>query len=72
MCKSHRERRLAIGSGFYGVDIKDRNGTPFIIEVNDNPSLEAGEDEHSPGLYNKIIAHLLGDGETPAGSDPAR
>ena len=62
----------AIGSGFYGVDIKDRDGTPFVIEVNDNPSLEAGEDEHSPGLYRKIIAHLLGDGETPTGADPAR
>jgi glutathione synthase/RimK-type ligase-like ATP-grasp enzyme len=51
----------AIGRGFYGVDIKDRDGTPFVIEVNDNPSLEAGEDEHSPGLYRKIIGHLLGD-----------
>lgn len=54
----------AIGRGFYGVDIKDRDGTPFVIEVNDNPSLEGGEDEHSPGLYQKIISHLLGDGET--------
>jgi glutathione synthase/RimK-type ligase-like ATP-grasp enzyme len=56
----------AIGRGFYGVDIKDRDGTPFVIEVNDNPSLEAGEDEHSPGLYGKIIAHLLGDGGSTA------
>jgi glutathione synthase/RimK-type ligase-like ATP-grasp enzyme len=51
----------AIGSGFYGVDIKDQDGTPFVIEVNDNPSLEGGEDEHSPGLYRRIIGHLLGD-----------
>jgi len=40
--------------------------------VNDNPSLEAGEDEHSPGLYRKIIGHLLGDGEAPEGSGPGR
>jgi glutathione synthase/RimK-type ligase-like ATP-grasp enzyme len=54
----------AIGDGFYGVDIKDRDGTPYVIEVNDNPSLEAGEDEHSPLLYRKIIGHLLGGGES--------
>jgi glutathione synthase/RimK-type ligase-like ATP-grasp enzyme len=57
----------AIGRGFYGVDIKDREGTPFVIEVNDNPSLEGGEDEYSPGLYRKIIGHLIGDGGRPAG-----
>lgn len=62
----------AIGRGLYGVDIKDSDGTPYVIEVNDNPSLEGGEDEHSPGLYGRIINHLLGEGETPAGSDPAR
>jgi len=59
----------AIGGGFYGVDIKDREGTPYVIEVNDNPSLEGGEDEHAPGLYRRIIARLLGDGEgEPAGA----
>jgi glutathione synthase/RimK-type ligase-like ATP-grasp enzyme len=52
----------AIGRGLYGVDIKDREGTPYVIEVNDNPSLEGGEDEHSPGLYQRIIGHLIGDG----------
>jgi len=49
----------AIGSGLYGVDIKERNGDTYVIEVNDNPSLEGGEDEHYPNIYEKIISHLL-------------
>jgi glutathione synthase/RimK-type ligase-like ATP-grasp enzyme len=53
----------AVVEGFYGVDIKDLDGVPYVIEVNDNPSLEGGEDEHSPGLYRKIVGHLLGDVE---------
>ena len=40
----------AIGNGLYGVDIKNNNGDACVIEVNDNPSLESGEDAHYPGL----------------------
>jgi glutathione synthase/RimK-type ligase-like ATP-grasp enzyme len=49
----------AIGSGLYGVDIKNNNGDACVIEVNDNPSLESGEDEYYPDVYPKIIGHLL-------------
>ena len=31
-----------IGNGLYGVDLKEIDGKAIIIEVNDNPSLEAG------------------------------
>lgn len=31
-----------IGDGLYGIDIKELNGKYYIIEVNDNPSLDAG------------------------------
>ncbi len=50
----------AIGDGLYGVDIKKSDGHACVIEVNDNPSLESGEDAHYPQVYQKIVAHLLG------------
>lgn len=31
-----------IGNGLYGVDLKDWHGHPIVIEVNDNPSIDAG------------------------------
>lgn len=31
-----------IGRGLYGVDVKERDGKFFIMEVNDNPNIEAG------------------------------
>ncbi|MGB5695774.1 MAG: RimK family protein [Polyangiales bacterium] len=34
-----------IGDGLYGVDIKDVNGRPLVMEVNDNPSIEAGGED---------------------------
>lgn len=49
----------AIGSGMYGVDIKESNGKLYVIEVNDNPSLEGGEDAHYPGMFRKIISYLM-------------
>jgi glutathione synthase/RimK-type ligase-like ATP-grasp enzyme len=49
----------AIGNGMYGVDIKESNGKLYVIEVNDNPSLEGGEDAHYPDMFHKIISYLL-------------
>ncbi|OPY38499.1 MAG: Glutamate--LysW ligase ArgX [Methanoregula sp. PtaU1.Bin051] len=49
----------AIGHGLYGVDIKNNNGDACVIEVNDNPSLESGEDQCYPDVYRKIINHLF-------------
>jgi hypothetical protein len=43
----------------YGVDIKESNGKLYVIEVNDNPSLEGGEDAHYPDMFHKIISYLL-------------
>ena len=49
----------AIGKGMYGVDIKESNGKLYVIEVNDNPSLEGGEDAHYPDMFQKIISYLM-------------
>jgi glutathione synthase/RimK-type ligase-like ATP-grasp enzyme len=49
----------AIGHGLYGVDLKTTNGDCCVIEVNDNPSLEGGEDAAYPDVYARIINHLL-------------
>jgi len=52
----------AIGRGLYGVDIKECDGVPYVIEVNDNPSLEGGEDTSYPDLNRRIVAALVGEG----------
>ena len=49
----------AIGDGLYGVDIKEGAAGPCVIEVNDNPSLEGGEDTAYPGVYREIVHTLL-------------
>ncbi|HVO78142.1 MAG TPA: RimK family alpha-L-glutamate ligase [Methanomassiliicoccales archaeon] len=49
----------AIGNGLYGVDLKEAKGGVFVIEVNDNPSLDDGEDAHYPDIYHRIVRKLL-------------
>ena len=50
-----------IGTGLYGVDIKLVNNKPLVIEINDNPSLDAGyEDGHAgDALYTTIMLEFL-------------
>ena len=52
----------AIGRGLFSVDIKERQGKMYVIEVNDNPSLESGEDGCYPDIYHKIVKRLLDTG----------
>jgi glutathione synthase/RimK-type ligase-like ATP-grasp enzyme len=49
----------AIGRGLYGVDIKNNNGDSYVIEVNDNPSIESGEDDCYPHVFEQIVSHLF-------------
>ncbi|MEM3622148.1 MAG: RimK family alpha-L-glutamate ligase [Candidatus Bathyarchaeia archaeon] len=49
-----------VGRGLYGVDIKEFNGNYVVVEVNDNPSIYAGnEDLRNRDIYEKIIAYLV-------------
>ena len=50
----------SFGNGLYGVDLKEVNGRYIVIEVNDNPTINAGdEDQADSSLYERLIRHLL-------------
>ena len=55
-----RAARL-VGNGFYGVDIKQSGRRVCVIEVNDNPSVDAGCEDKVLGaeLYRTIMAGFL-------------
>ncbi|MBL7663888.1 MAG: RimK family protein [Bacteriovoracaceae bacterium] len=50
-----------IGNGLYGVDLKQVGNEVYVIEVNDNPSIESGIEDQFAGdkLYDKIMTHFL-------------
>jgi glutathione synthase/RimK-type ligase-like ATP-grasp enzyme len=49
-----------IGNGLYGVDLKENERGVFVIEVNDNPSIDKGVEDSVEGdkLYSRIIEHF--------------
>lgn len=50
-----------IGNGFYGVDLKERNGQYYVMEVNDNPNVDKGVEDQIIGdsLYQIIVSELV-------------
>jgi glutathione synthase/RimK-type ligase-like ATP-grasp enzyme len=46
-----------IGDGLYGVDIKQTGRRCYVIEVNDNPSIDAGNEDGAlkDALYREIM-----------------
>ena len=50
-----------IGNGLYGVDIKQAKDRAVVIEVNDNPSIDAGIEDAYLGddLYRRIMEEFL-------------
>lgn len=50
----------AIGKSLYGVDLKQVEDDYLVIEVNDNPTINAGdEDKKAPDLYERLINFLI-------------
>ncbi len=50
-----------IGDGFYGVDIKQTADALYVMEINDNPNVEAGYEDAVLGdeLYRRILAEFI-------------
>jgi glutathione synthase/RimK-type ligase-like ATP-grasp enzyme len=46
-----------IGDGFYGVDLKQIGGHCYVIEINDNPNVDAGGEDAvlSDALYREVM-----------------
>jgi len=50
-----------VGNGLYGIDIKEANGNTYVLEVNDNPSIDHNVEDAYLGdeLYMQIMAEFL-------------
>ncbi|NTV10548.1 MAG: RimK family protein [Zoogloea sp.] len=50
-----------IGDGLYGVDLKEVGGMCYVIEVNDNPNIDAGNEDgvQRDALYTDIMGVFL-------------
>ena len=62
-----RAAAAAIGDSLYGVDLKEIDGSFVVIEVNDNPTIAATEeDQANPEIYSEIVRYLV-EGESAFG-----
>ncbi len=59
--RAARKAASLIGNGLYGVDVKQSNGGCFVIEVNDNPNIDAGVEDRvlKSELYRRIMEVFL-------------
>ncbi|MHB0919147.1 MAG: hypothetical protein ACYC1G_15355 [Thiobacillus sp.] len=50
-----------IGDGLYGVDIKQIGNRCYVIEVNDNPNVDAGNEDGvlKDALYREIMGSFV-------------
>ncbi len=50
-----------IGDGLFGVDVKETESGPILIEINDNPDIWVGEEDAKTGdrLYDRLVSAFL-------------
>jgi glutathione synthase/RimK-type ligase-like ATP-grasp enzyme len=62
-----------VGDGLYGVDIKEVKGRFLVIEGNDNPSIEGGEEDRllKHHLYDQVMGSIYRRLEHKGRSEPA-
>ncbi|WP_439185072.1 GNAT family N-acetyltransferase [Carboxylicivirga taeanensis] len=50
-----------IGDGLYGVDLKVINGSVYVVEVNDNPNIDAGVEDAvlKEQLYEQLVDSFI-------------
>jgi glutathione synthase/RimK-type ligase-like ATP-grasp enzyme len=68
------ERAAALfGDGFYGVDVKEREGRFLVIEVNDNPNVDSGFEDGVLGdeLYRVVMQCFRARLDRRGGGGPA-
>jgi hypothetical protein len=60
-CSARRMARRHRAHGLYGVDLKQVGDRVVVIEVNDNPSIDAGVEDAYLGkdLYRRIMDEFL-------------
>ncbi|MGS0466511.1 hypothetical protein ACU8V3_04580 [Cobetia marina] len=61
MIKAALKATRLIGDGLYGVDLKQLEDRVVVIEVNDNPNLDAGVEDVVLGreLYHRVMQVFL-------------
>lgn len=59
--KAAMKAASVVGNGLYGIDIKEEGGRAYVLEVNDNPSIDHGVEDAYLGeeLYMQVMAEFL-------------
>jgi glutathione synthase/RimK-type ligase-like ATP-grasp enzyme len=60
LLKTALKATALIGKGLYGVDMKEVDGKFYVIEINDNPNIDAGiEDKILKDKLYEIIMNVF-------------